>query len=63
MPDRQTRSPEFFCPSVAPPALGVNGTDMDHQDVILFFAGTDRASSLGPATPVADTKQAADPFA
>ncbi|BBC81829.1 integrase (plasmid) [Acetobacter orientalis] len=45
------------------PALSVNGADMDHQDVILSFAGTDRASSPGPETTVADTKQTANPFA
>ncbi|OUJ14017.1 hypothetical protein HK27_01205 [Acetobacter orientalis] len=66
MPDRQTSSPEFFChtgTSVTLPALSVNGADMDHQDVILSFAGTDRASSPGPETTVADTKQTANPFA
>ena len=66
MPDRRTGTPEFLCHagmSVASPALSVNGADINHQDVILSFAGTDRASSPGPETPVANTTQAADPFA
>ncbi|KXV66543.1 hypothetical protein AD949_02305 [Acetobacter orleanensis] len=66
MPDRQTSSPEFLChagATVASSALRVNGADMDHQTIILSFAGTDRASSPGPETPVADAKKAADPFA
>ncbi|OUJ01141.1 hypothetical protein HK14_11090 [Acetobacter cibinongensis] len=66
MSNRQTGNPEFFChvgTTVASSALRVNGADMDHQTIILSFAGTDRASSPGPETPVADAKQAVDLFA
>ncbi|KXV36442.1 hypothetical protein AD940_00055 [Gluconobacter thailandicus] len=59
IPNRQTGSPEFLChagTSVASPALRVNGADMDHQSIILPSAGTDRTTSPGSQTSVADTK-------